>query len=91
MIFGTTQFGGNQRCQSAGGTGCGTVFELVPPEKSGSAWSEKLLHVFTDGADGVGPNPLVFGIDGGIYGTAGGGGSHRSSGVIFRLDSVDKR
>jgi uncharacterized repeat protein (TIGR03803 family) len=30
VIFGTTQIGGNQGCQLGfGGTGCGTVFEIV--------------------------------------------------------------
>jgi uncharacterized repeat protein (TIGR03803 family) len=31
VLFGTTQIGGNQGCQLGfGGTGCGTVFEVVP-------------------------------------------------------------
>jgi len=82
-IFGTTVFGGSAGCQ---GPGCGTAFELKKPTKTGGKWTEKMLHVFTDGDDGAGPNGgLVFDSKGRLYGTAGGGGGSDSQGVVFRL------
>jgi hypothetical protein len=81
-IFGTTAIGGSTDCQ---GPGCGTAFELKRSTKTGSRWTEQILHVFTDGDDGAGPyGDLVFGAKGALYGTAGGGGS-QGSGVVFRL------
>ncbi|MGB6676432.1 MAG: choice-of-anchor tandem repeat GloVer-containing protein [Terriglobales bacterium] len=81
-IFGTTAFGGSSDCQ---GPGCGTIFKLTTPKKADGAWTEKMLHIFTDGNDGAGPNGGLF-LDtkGRLYGAAGGGGSARF-GVVFRL------
>lgn len=82
VIFGMTTWGGSTGCQ---GPGCGTAFELKPPTKTGGAWTEKILHRFTDGYDGAGPNGgLIFDAKGSLYGAAGGGGS-QGSGVVFRL------
>jgi hypothetical protein len=86
-IYGTTSIGGNPICQNGQGqpVGCGIVFELRPLAKTGDAWTEKILHRFTDGNDGAGPNGgLIFDAKGGLYGTAGGGGS-QGVGVVFRL------
>jgi hypothetical protein len=84
-IYGTTAWGGSTGCQ---GPGCGTAFELTPIKASGT-WKEKMLHVFTDGDDGAGPNGgLVFDSKGALYGTAGGGGGSSSQGVAFRLARV---
>jgi len=81
-VYGTTAWGGSTGCQ---GPGCGTAFELKPPVKTGDGWREKILHRFTDGNDGAGPNGgLIFDAKGFLYGAAGGGGS-QGSGVIFRL------
>src|SRR5580704_3987540 len=45
-LYGTTvSGGGSAACDS----GCGAVFELSPPKKSGGAWAEKVLHRFTGG------------------------------------------
>jgi uncharacterized repeat protein (TIGR03803 family) len=83
-IFGTTSIGG-YNCPRFQGVGCGMAFELSPPTKTGGAWTEKMLHRFTDGNDGAGPNGgLIFDARGSLYGTAAGGGS-QESGVIFRL------
>jgi uncharacterized repeat protein (TIGR03803 family) len=82
VIYGATVWGGSTDCQ---GPGCGTAFELKPPERSGGAWTEKILHRFTDGNDGAGPNGgLILDAKGSLYGAAGGGGSH-GAGVVFRL------
>jgi len=84
-LYGATAGGGGTGCQ---GPGCGTAFELKPPTKTGGAWTEKMIHTFTDGNDGVGPNGgLIFDANGALYGTAGGGGDQRL-GVIFRLARI---
>jgi uncharacterized repeat protein (TIGR03803 family) len=81
-LYGTTVWGGSTGCD---GPGCGTAFELKPPTKRGGAWTEKILHSFTDGNDGAGPNGgLILDAKGSLYGAAGGGGS-QGSGVVFRL------
>ena len=64
----------------SGGTyGQGAVFELTP---SLGGWTEKILYSFTGEGDGGGPNSLLVGNDGNLYGTAGGGGG---GGVVFQL------
>ena len=81
-IYGATAGGGGTGCQ---GPGCGTVFEITLPAKKGLAWTENMLHRFTDGNDGAGPNGgLILDTKGALYGTAGGGGNP-GVGVIFRL------
>ena len=71
-----------------GGTnGAGAVFELSPSQ---GGWTEKILYSFTGGADGGGPNSLLLGYDGNLYGAAGGGnydpnGCFGWCGVLFRL------
>jgi uncharacterized repeat protein (TIGR03803 family) len=68
VLYGTTLFGGGGSCGGNGGSGCGTVFQLVPNSKGG--WTEHVLHRF--GAQG-GTNPwggLVFDATGNLYGTA---------------------
>jgi len=92
-VYGTTSIGGNQICQNGQGQpiGCGIVFKLRPPTKNGGTWAEKVLHRFTNGADGAGPNGgLIFDAAGALYGTAGGGGSGNGFGVVFRLIQTTK-
>jgi len=62
---------------SGGAYGQGAVFELTP---SLGGWTEEILYSFTGGSDGGGPNSLLVGHDGNLYGTAGGG-----AGVVFQL------
>jgi len=82
-IYGTTSGGGGTSCQ---GSGCGTVFELKPPFKTGGAWIEEILHRFTGGNDGDGPNGgLVFDAKGALYGTTIIGGPRNAFGTVFRL------
>jgi hypothetical protein len=84
-IYGTTSAGGNQSCKYDASVGCGTVFELESASKKVDAWTEKILHRFTDGADGAGPSGnLIVDAEGALYGEASGGGS-KLSGVVFRL------
>jgi uncharacterized repeat protein (TIGR03803 family) len=82
-LFGTTSEGGDVFCSEA--PGCGTVYELTPPEASGGAWTETTLHQFT-GPDGAFPAAaLTVGPDGVLYGTTsfGGTGSCSVDGGVF--------
>jgi uncharacterized repeat protein (TIGR03803 family) len=82
-IYGTTLWGGSTSCQ---GPGCGTAFVLKPPAKTGGAWTEKILHRFTDGNDGASPNGgLVFDTKGALYGTTLSGGPGNGRGTVFKL------
>ncbi len=65
---------------SGGAYGQGAVFELTP---SSGGWTEAILYSFTGGSDGGGPTSVVAGIDGNVYGTAGGGAD--GYGVVFQL------
>jgi uncharacterized repeat protein (TIGR03803 family) len=87
-LYGTTVDGGN--CHY----GCGVIFQLAPPHKSGGAWTETVLHAFggADSRDGGGPTgSLVFDQAGNLYGTAEFGGNVICTndpgpcGVVFRL------
>ena len=80
---------GNLYGTSAGGGayGNGAVFELSP---SAGGWTETILYSFTGGSDGGGPNSLIVGIDGNLYGTtvSGGGNGYECTpecGVVFQL------
>ena len=79
-LYGTT---------SAGGTCCGTVFNLKPPigpcKSFLCPWTETVLYRFAGGSDGSGPEaPVIFDQAGNLYGTTVGGGSARD-GVVFEL------
>lgn len=66
-LYGTTQRGGvsGQLCQSIG---CGAVFEVSPTQ--GGAWTETVLHSFSDQWQGAYPNcMLIFDRAGNLYGT----------------------
>ena len=73
-IYGTTYFGGHNQpgicAGGAGGTGCGTVFELIPPAKKAGAWKEKLIYLFQGGQDAATPAAgVTFGMNHDLYGT----------------------
>jgi uncharacterized repeat protein (TIGR03803 family) len=80
-IYGTTFIGGNTHL--CGGLGCGTVYQLT---KSGSTWTENILHEFTDASDGEYPNSGVI-VDqaGNLYGTAPQSDIGESAGLVFAL------
>jgi hypothetical protein len=67
-IYGVTlQGGGGNDC--GGANGCGTVWELSPPAKSGGSWTETLLYIF-QGPDGAYPDGgLSIDADGNLFGT----------------------
>ena len=89
-LYGTTQYGGTAApaCPDTFDVpgGCGTVFKLTPPSAPGGAWTETVLHDFTD-ANGDGANPvapLVRSSTGVFYGTTSAGGT-AGKGTIFAV------
>jgi len=86
-LYGTTELGATSFCR--GQYGCGVVFELTPA--SHGKWKETILHRFTGGKDGAGPDAgLIVDAQGNLYGTAGWGGGLRycdgsGCGVVFEL------
>ena len=74
-LYGTTEIGGIHNY--------GTVFELTP--LGGGGWSEKVLHSFGQGTDGIGPSgSMVMDASGNLYGTTAYGGI-RNQGTVFEL------
>ena len=77
-IYGTTQ-GANESDST------GVVYELTPPAKPGSPWTETVLYTFTGGADGGEPmNGVIADGEGKLYGTTLLGGKF-GYGTVFRL------
>jgi len=79
-IYGTTYVGGP--------SSQGTVFELT---KSGSTWTEKVLHTFSDvnGSDGYYPyGGLTFDAAGDLFGTTLYGGKF-NGGTVFQLKAAN--
>ncbi|HSY64169.1 MAG TPA: choice-of-anchor tandem repeat GloVer-containing protein [Terriglobales bacterium] len=76
-LYGTTQNGGSTSCN------CGTVFKLT---KSGSTWTETILHAFLGyPKDGYSPQAgLSFDSAGALYGTTYQGGTF-NVGSVFQL------
>ncbi|MGA2370763.1 MAG: choice-of-anchor tandem repeat GloVer-containing protein [Candidatus Korobacteraceae bacterium] len=73
-IYGTTVYGGSAND--------GVVFELT---RSGSAWTEIVLHSFTGSPDGAAPaSGVTFDAAGNVYGTATSGGAS-DDGIVYRL------
>jgi hypothetical protein len=83
-LYGTTQYGASYAC--AGNTeGCGTVYSLTP---NGSTYTEKILHVFKGGKDGLLPlGAPAMDSSGSLYGTTWLGGGFGSIGVgtVYKL------
>jgi uncharacterized repeat protein (TIGR03803 family) len=80
-LYGVTLYG--QGCQ----IGCGTVFKLAPPKKSGGRWTETTLYVFSLWA-GWHPGGLALDKEGNIYGTTYFGGRGCQSigcGTVYKL------
>ncbi len=80
VLYGTTQFGGNQtgfNCNE----GCGTVYALTP---TASGYEERQLYAFSGTPDGNSPMaPLLLDAGGTLYGTTYvGGGDY---GTVFTL------
>jgi len=86
-FYGTTQLGGTGTCILGNGlpnSGCGTVFELIPPTEHGGTWTEKVLYSFQDGDDGALPEAgLVLDKAGNLYGTTSAGGDSKGCALEF--------
>jgi len=85
-LYGTTSLGGGGSCPD----GCGVVFQLTP--NVDGSWKENVLHSFSGGTDGAGPQSgLTLDQAGNLYGTTLGGGSSTpcvfavGCGVVFKL------
>jgi uncharacterized repeat protein (TIGR03803 family) len=75
-LYGTTYLGGASKA--------GTVFELSPPAKGGTAWTETVLASF-NGANGENPwAELIADASGNLYSTTSAGGA-ANDGTIFEL------
>ena len=79
-LYGTTEYGGDLRCDKYQGFGCGVAFKIDTTGK------ETLLHVFRGGrSDGCEPyQSLVMDEAGNLYGTTPGCGAS-SAGTVFKL------
>jgi len=68
-LYGTTAYGGTGDCVLLGVEGgCGTVFELSPPQQKGDPWTETILYSFPTAKRGYLPNgDLVFDSAGNLY------------------------
>ena len=79
-FYGTTYSGGDPVCN------CGVVYKLIPPAKSGGAWTEQALYAFTGNSDGRLPAmaALTMNSQGVLYGVTVRGGTW-DSGVIYQL------
>jgi uncharacterized repeat protein (TIGR03803 family) len=76
-LYGTTAQGG--------ASGNGVVFELSPPKKGQSAWTQKVLWTFAGGDDGSMPTgTLAMDAAGNLYGTTNWGGTG-VVGTVFKL------
>ena len=77
-IYGTAVTGGSGSCEG----GCGVTYKLT---KSGSTWTQSVIHAFTGGADGSGPGARVT-VDktGDVYGMTPTGGAN-GLGTIYAL------
>jgi uncharacterized repeat protein (TIGR03803 family) len=83
-IYGYSQ-GGADIFTVCGGP-CGNIFELQPPVAPGGAWTGTSIYDFAvnNSSDGVGPNSVIVGGEGVLYGTTGGGGTG-DDGTFFKL------
>lgn len=81
-LYGTTKLGGSTT--ACGGSGCGTVFELV---NSSGSYAERLLHSFSGGSDGSSPAAaLIMDSSGNLYSTTEVGGSSLQLGTVFTIN-----
>jgi len=94
VLYGSTLWGGDDTRCPWETSGCGTVFELIPPSPPPGIWTLKTLYTF-EGTDGSQPLALTVGSGGGLYGVASGGGSDatgcypaskRGCGTVFLLE-----
>jgi uncharacterized repeat protein (TIGR03803 family) len=82
VISGTTELGGT--------LSDGTAFQLTPPKKKQTVWSETVLHNFGGFTDAVGPfTGLARGLDGTLYGCATWG--KNGNGAVYSLNGTSEK
>ena len=94
-LYGVTAYGGTGGCVLVGvPAGCGTVYELSPPQSKGGQWTYTVLYNFKSGKDGYLPGGnLVFDSAGNLYGATDFGGGkgttcnpyYQYCGTVFEL------
>jgi uncharacterized repeat protein (TIGR03803 family) len=87
-LYGTTKNGGSEFCPFDS-EGCGTLFELSPPQSGNKTWTETVLYNFCAVGlcdDGEFPTgQLTFDATGNLYGTTSAGGPGYIGGTVFEL------
>jgi len=91
-LYGTTNNGGSVYCPITS-FGCGTVFELSPPGRGKTIWTETVLYSFCSDLsgnqclDGALPaSQLIFDASGNLYGTTATSGTGAwAGGTVFEL------
>jgi uncharacterized repeat protein (TIGR03803 family) len=85
-LYGTTFSGASSlnQCFPASYIGCGMVFQLKPPSVSGGTWTKQNMAIF-NGDNGGGPNNVVVGTGGVLYGTTYVGGTSGGYGSVFQV------
>ena len=83
-FYGITTFGGDGPCVVGKTEGCGTVFQLSPPEAAGDPWTETVLYAFQGGADSSSPVTLITGKNGHLIGATY-PGTESDHGTVFEL------
>ncbi len=76
-LYGTAVTGGSGSCEG----GCGVTYKLT---KSGTTWTQRVIHAFTGGDDGSGPGARVA-VDnrGNVYGMTPTGGANGVGTIYF--------
>ncbi|HEY3636822.1 MAG TPA: choice-of-anchor tandem repeat GloVer-containing protein [Rhizomicrobium sp.] len=83
VLYGTTQEGG--------AFNGGVAYQLAPPKKGGTAWTETILHAFGATVDGeLLEGGLVVGANHVLYGTTDGTNNGAYNGTIFSLTPPPK-
>lgn len=75
-VYGTTRVGGRDSCGIGGEiSGCGTIFQLVPPPYAAGGWKESVYSFRTQALGAFPSSSLVVGRNGALYGTTQYGGT----------------
>jgi uncharacterized repeat protein (TIGR03803 family) len=81
-LYGTTSLRGGGKCPNNQGGGCGTVFSITP------SGQETVLYGFAAAPDGSHPEARLLNVNGTLYGTTVGGGSHENCRYSFGCGTV---